>query len=202
MLLRGNYSGSTIYSEGDVVMYSDNVFYFLREGTSQGIPCTNTLYWQKVDQVLAGAAKMALDAVGLTQSGQQISTVFDTGTDYTTGEYVLYAGTLYRFTADHPAGDWTGEDVTSTNLGAEVIDLSRIMMLQEDVVPNTVQTLEYNSSGNVSQVIHKRNGSTIRTDAFTFGTNTVTEVRTLSSGESLTIITNTDTLVTTVTYAA
>ena len=41
----------------------------------------------------------------------------------------------------------------------------------------------------------------VRTDVFTFGTSTITEVRTLATGESLTIVTNTDTLETTTTYA-
>ena len=45
-------------------------------------------------------------------------------------------------------------------------------------------------------------GNSIRTDAFTFAEGSITEVRTLNTGESLTIVTNTETLVTTVTYAA
>ena len=76
------------------------------------------------------------------------------------------------------------------------------LMLQEETIPDTVQTITFDSAGNVSAITHTANNVAVRTDAFTFGTDTITEVRTLSTGESLTIVTNTTTLQTTVTYAA
>lgn len=74
-------------------------------------------------------------------------------------------------------------------------------MLQLDEIPNTTQTPTF-VDGRITQILHKRSNATIRTDAFTFGDNTITEVRTLSTGESLTIVTNLTTLETTVTYEA
>lgn len=74
--------------------------------------------------------------------------------------------------------------------------------LIEETIPNTVQTIAFDSSGSIQSITHSRNDSAVRTDAFTFGTSTITEVRALSTGEKLTIVTNTDTLVTTVTYSA
>lgn len=76
-------------------------------------------------------------------------------------------------------------------------------LLLHDEIPGTMQTIEFDSSGNVSTITHT-NGSNIavRTDAFTFAANSITEVRTLNTGETLTVVTNTTTLVTTVTYAA
>ena len=74
--------------------------------------------------------------------------------------------------------------------------------LQMEYIPGTSQTFTY-SNGNIQSVTHKDgNNITVRTDVFTFGTNTITEVRTLNTGKTLTISTNTQTLVTTVTYAA
>ena len=82
-------------------------------------------------------------------------------------------------------------------------DLKSAIALQEETIPDTTQTITFDASGNVSSIVHKDgSNNTIRSDAFTFGTNTITEVRTLYTGETLTIVTNTDTLVTTVTYAA
>lgn len=41
---------------------------------------------------------------------------FDTETAYAIGDYVIYGGNLYKFTAAHAAGAWTGEDaVVATN---------------------------------------------------------------------------------------
>ena len=77
------------------------------------------------------------------------------------------------------------------------------ILLQEETIPDTTQTISFDSSGNVSSIVHKDgSNNTIRSDAFTFGANTITEIRTLYTGETLTIVTNTTTLVTTVTYAA
>ena len=41
---------------------------------------------------------------------------FSTVTDYETGDIVYYANKLYQFTADHVAGDWTGEDVEDVSI--------------------------------------------------------------------------------------
>lgn len=74
--------------------------------------------------------------------------------------------------------------------------------LKSDVIEGTTQTIAFDSAGNVQSITHKQGNTTVRTDVFTFAANSITEVRTLASGESLTIVTNTDTLVTTVTYSA
>ena len=75
--------------------------------------------------------------------------------------------------------------------------------LQADEIPGTIQFIAFDSSGNVQTITHKDgSNNTVRTDAFTFADNSITEVRTLNTGESLTIATDTTTLTTTVTYAA
>ena len=75
------------------------------------------------------------------------------------------------------------------------------ILLLSDEIPNTVQSVSFDSNGNVSSISHVSGSTTIRTDAFTFGTGTITEVRTLNTGENLTIITNLTTLQTTITYS-
>lgn len=85
----------------------------------------------------------------------------------------------------------------------ELDNIKGAITLQEENIPGTTQTITFDSSGNVSQIVHKNSSNVaVRTDVFTFGTNTITEVRTLYTGETLTIVTNTTTLVTTVTYSA
>ena len=75
--------------------------------------------------------------------------------------------------------------------------------LQWDNIPDTTQSIVFDQQGNIASITHTDSGSVaVRTDAFTFGENTITEVRTLNTGESLTLVTNLTTLVTTVTYAA
>lgn len=45
---------------------------------------------------------------------------FSAETAYTAGRYVWYSGTLYKFTADHPAGSWIGTDATTAVIGDEI----------------------------------------------------------------------------------
>lgn len=82
-------------------------------------------------------------------------------------------------------------------------EITRIkFLLEEENIPGTTQTPSFNSSGDITQIVHKQGSTTIRTDVFTFGANSITEVRTLNTGESLTITTNLTTLATTTTYTA
>ena len=87
-------------------------------------------------------------------------------------------------------------------LADDVSDLKSAIVLMQENIPGTVQTIAFDSAGNIQSVTHKKNNVVVRTDVFTFSASTITEVRTLASGESLTIVTNTDTLETTTTYAA
>lgn len=48
---------------------------------------------------------------------------FSTSKPYVTGEYVWNDGTLYRFTAAHAAGSWTGSDAKVVTIGGELADL-------------------------------------------------------------------------------
>lgn len=91
----------------------------------------------------------------------------------------------------------------ASKMGSGLSDLdiqSTYTILLNDEVPNTTQEYTF-SNGRVSQVTHSRNSAVVRTDVFTYGASTITEVRTLSSGETLTLVTELDTLETTVTYA-
>lgn len=90
-----------------------------------------------------------------------------------------------------------------TSLSEDVSNLKSAITLLDEMIMDTVQAISFDQSGNVSQITHSKNGAVVRTDVFTFGTGTITEVRTLAAtGESVTIVTNTTTLATTVTYAA
>lgn len=114
-------------------------------------------------------------------------------------------GDMYTVTGDGNARYvWDGSAWKKLEAGTEeeLATLEVIEDLIHDEIPDTTQTIEFDSSGNVQSITHSRNSTTVRTDAFAFETDTITEVRTLSSGETLTIVTNTDTLTTTVTFAA
>lgn len=92
--------------------------------------------------------------------------------------------------------------VDGTEYGIQDATATINILLLNEVIPDTVQSIAFDSAGNVSTITHVRSNTAIRTDAFTYGTGTITEVRTLSTGENLTLVTDTTTLQTTVTYSA
>lgn len=125
------------------------------------------------------------------------------------GEYCIQNNKLYRCNTTISASEpWTAAHWTEAQIGDEVTSLKSALgkdeitsLLLADPIPDTVQAITFDASGNVQTITHSRDGATVRTDAFVFTNSSITETRTLATGESLTIVTNTDTLVTTSTYA-
>ena len=96
------------------------------------------------------------------------------------------------------------ETYQSGTAGYALNDLTRQLSdndLHLEEIPDTTQAITFDQSGNVQSIVHSRNNTAVRTDVFTFGENTITEVRTLANGHSLTMVTNLTTLETTVTYS-
>ena len=151
---------------------------------------------------VGNARASAVDAVGAAGT-TQVNAVNQAGT--TQVGNVNQAGT----TQVQAGADKGAEVIGSippdyTDLTAEVDDLSRQLNdndLHLEEIPDTTQAITFDQSGNVQSIVHSRNNTAVRTDVFTFGENTITEVRTLANGHSLTMITNLTTLETTVTYS-
>ena len=51
---------------------------------------------------------------------ETIAADFSESADYSAGQYVWYSSVLYRFTADHSAGTWTGTDAVSVTVCGEI----------------------------------------------------------------------------------
>lgn len=66
-----------------------------------------------------------VDAINSKANESTIAPEFDPSGSYTAGSYVYKNGVLYRFTAAHSAGAWTGTDVEAVTVGGEVTDLKK-----------------------------------------------------------------------------
>ena len=76
---------------------------------------------QLVADIEAATADIPASDMASLMSG--IAPTFSTSTSYAAWAYVYYSGTLYRFTADHAAGSWTGDpptDATAVVLGNDL----------------------------------------------------------------------------------
>ena len=74
--------------------------------------------------------------------------------------------------------------------------------LHADGIPGAAQAVTWDSYGNVTTVTHSVGGVTVRTDSFTYSGTSITETRTLATGESLVLITDLRTWATAATYTA
>lgn len=86
------------------------------------------------------------------------------------------------------------------NLAGEVSDVKNAIHGVNDIdnlligeLPGTTQTVTFDANDNPATITHSKNGTTVRTDVFTWGTDTVTEVRT-AYGKYITITTDLTTL--------
>ena len=62
MNIKGDYSGLTSYSVGDVVR-CDGVMYVLMKPAASGTTPTNSLYWDRMPPPLADAAELIVDSI-------------------------------------------------------------------------------------------------------------------------------------------
>ena len=92
-----------------------------------------------------------------------------------------------------------GEGSTSgfNKIDAAIGNIQKLEKLLIPEIPNTTQTVNF-ENGVVSSIVHKEGNTTVRTDTFVITDAQVTETRTLSTGEVLTVTTNLTTLVTTI----
>lgn len=69
------------------------------------------------------AAQQAAESAAAAYGTDLLATTFSADTAYTSGQYVIYNGGLYVFTADHPAGAWIDTDARRVQVGGELTNL-------------------------------------------------------------------------------
>lgn len=132
LVLKGTWSSTTQYEKLDVVAYDGNSWAAKRSNKNVTPNTTNTDDWQLMannadvvstvqgykndaEAAATSAAASALDAAkyNLDALANEANN-FDATAKYSAGEYVIYDDEthkyLYRFTANHAAGAWTGAD--------------------------------------------------------------------------------------------
>ena len=80
------------------------------------------------------AAQQAAESASAAYGTDLLATTFSADAAYTSGQYVIYNGGLYVFTADHPAGAWIGTDARRVQVGGELTDLKSAFEGQSNVI--------------------------------------------------------------------
>lgn len=136
-----------------------------------------------------------------------IAPAFDQATANDAGSLVTYTdGVVYVLPDGHTAGTtWANTTKTATNIDTELrLQKTAIQGLELDEkilrseLPGTSTVVVMDSNGNPTSITYTANNETVRTDTFVWGTNSVTETRTLANGKYITITTNLNTLAQTI----
>lgn len=143
-----NYGQVRIENDGEVVTSFD---FILLVKPFRGIDATQSttemnIFDKAVEQAeeaIDEAKTGALDDIGdakdaalqeIEQSSGNFADAFSTSTTYAAGDYVIYSGQLYRFTANHATGAWSGSDAEAVTVGEELTDLNvETTSLKEDI---------------------------------------------------------------------
>lgn len=146
------------------------------------------------DQIITDEETLAAKA------GQgSLAEAYSASSTYAVGDLCTHEGSLYQCTTAIPtAEEWNAAHWEAVIIGDEVTRLNQAINVFDDNLPGTVQTVNFGSDGKPASVVHTKNGTTVRTDTYTWGTGTVTETRTLASGAYVTMVTDLTTLVTTI----
>ena len=114
------YSNQSTYSAGDYVLYEGVLYRCLN-------PITAPENWTPAnwETIKFGGALPPLQN-DTNNLKNDIGTPFSTTADYSSGDFVMYNGILYRFTESHPAGAWTGEDVSQVSIAGDFLPRNAI----------------------------------------------------------------------------
>lgn len=139
LVLKGAWNSTTTYVPLDLVSYDGNSWAAKRQNTNVTPNTTNSDDWQLISnnadlvatvqgykedaEAAATAAEEALASIpaDYTSLWGTIAEPFSTSDSYSAGQYITYNGGLYRFFADHAAGDWTGTDAEQIVVTDELI---------------------------------------------------------------------------------
>jgi hypothetical protein len=226
----GVYNSETVYKKYKVVSANGGSYMYINPTPAAGVPVTDTSHWQQIAsvggqdildavtaeknaaiaakvlaqgyaaQLQAGTASPAgtyADLAALVADDPDHSKIYITLDD---GKWCYHNGTAFVAGGVYQAASVVGDIASINSRLAEIAEI-RVRLLADNV-PNTTQEYTFGADGVISKVEHKNGATVERSDAFTFTDFAATEVRTLKTGESLTITTNLETLQTTVTYVA
>ena len=132
--------------------------------------------------------------------GQLLQTNGDGTTSWTTQgtpTAAQVATAVDAWLEDHPEATTTVEDGAVG--GAK---LAPALKLAAETIPGTTQKPTFNAAGVIQQIVHEgAGGAAVRTDVFTVTSTTITEVRTLATGQKLTLTTTLATKQTSIVYS-
>lgn len=103
---------------------------------------------QAKNLALGDSVALESDVAGKLDQGSA-APVFDDTVAYVSGYHVTYGGKLYRFTADHAAGAWTGNDVVLENMTTPdaMLDITSANKLRVVAADGTILWTEQDALG-------------------------------------------------------
>lgn len=143
------------YKVGDIVIYNDKLFSFINPHTGawDASDVVEQPIGEAMEDVIAQAktdiAQQLADALAqineqlerVTNTQSMIAEPFSELKQYEAGDVVSYADKLYVFNSNHE-GDWTGTDVTKTNIVEMLVSVSAKIASVQEELDNTKIVIE------------------------------------------------------------
>ena len=111
------------YDQGDIVTYGHKLYQFTADhaaGDWTGSDVT-AITVEELFDAAGGDVSALVTRVGLIEDS--IAPTFAATESYAAGDLVFHNDVLYRFTAAHTAGAWTGSDATAVTIDALINDI-------------------------------------------------------------------------------
>ena len=108
--ITGKFDVTEAYEEGDIVMYNNKLYTFNADHAAGAWTGTDVDATTVLDVLDAAIAAAGGDITALEGIVADLAPAFSDATAYAAGDYVTYNGKIYKFTAAHSAGTWTGSD--------------------------------------------------------------------------------------------
>lgn len=104
------------------------------KAVGDAISATNANVNVNATAIEENAGNIATNTTRVSADEAAIAPTFSASTAYAAGAYVWYNGNLYRFTAAHAAGAWTGTDAAQVALAGDVADLKSALTTTKNLL--------------------------------------------------------------------
>lgn len=147
------------YKDGDLLFNIDAQAWATGKRNGQDVSSTDETYENNA-AYYAGQANDSASAAAQAVLTGNLAPTFSDAIAYSKGDYVIYNGTLYYFTADHAAGIWSDSDTTE-----QTVD-DALKQIKSDISYKPIAINTFTSSITSAEI-----GSTVNEVTLTYNLN-------------------------------
>lgn len=138
----GEWHSGTVYNKEAYVTHEGKLYHNIKGGSVVSVNW-NSSQWQEID--VSSELKKVVGSLAPT---------FDTSTNYSVDDLVIYDNTLYRCIAAHTAGTWVGSHFGTVKVSSLLLSLINAIASEASARSNADSTLQSNIDNLSNETIH------------------------------------------------